>query len=90
MLNAKQRPFDGLSLQHTTFDNGKEIYESNNRYNTSMSTKSNSKTCADGRNQQKLNHPAKKVYIYQLWKLTHWIYVVKSNDQISVLYTYHL
>ena len=69
MLNAKQRPFDGLSLQHTTFDNGKEIYESNNSYNASMSTKSNSNNCEDGRNQQKLNHPAKKVYINQLWKL---------------------
>ena len=66
MLNAKQRPFDGLSLQHTTFDNGKEIYESNNSYNVSMSTKSNSNNCEDGRNQQKLTQPARKVYINQL------------------------
>ena len=66
MLNAKQRPFDGLSLQHTTFDNGKEIYESNNSYNASISTKSNLNSCADGRNQQKLNHSANKVYINQL------------------------
>ena len=66
MLNAKQRPFDGLSLQHTTFDNGKEIYESNNGYNASMSTKSNTNHCEDGRNQQKLTQPARKVYINQL------------------------
>ena len=66
MLNAKQRPFDGLSLQHTTFDNGKEIYESNNSYNVSMSTKSNSNNGEDGRSQQKLTQPARKVYINQL------------------------